>query len=596
MLGMSDVGKAEPAGVERVDWLNVRPNEQLDEVRQIREAENVLSSYSRATDLLAEALQNATDAIDVRSEAEAEAPRKIRIDFDARARRFTVTDTGTGISAENLRIVLTPNVTLKSGKLAASRSGRSRGEKGVGLSFLALASEFLHVRSCDGHRRHDLIVKGASRWVQSEGLSEKPMGELTSSAPDEQLSSPRYTAVTVGGVDPDAFDRDLFSLGCEELAWELRTATSVGNTAPLFASLGRQQPDQAEVVLEFGPAASNDRVTVPLPYRYATPEELAPDLPVIDAESLRKVAPAEIEALTQGKGVRYVRRFESKSGYQVDVYAFIVHGRDMNRRLEEMISEGRFAPANWAALEVATRDMPTGVRLAGGVIQPRSLERRVFALLQYDELKLDLGRKTLAGQTTKMLQRVLKQAWDEDLRSIIPRVGPSERGVSTVNKAALKSKIRDGLKRRDLAAPLPYLKLPGEGVGVLAVFHEALGSGDFELPELRTLASGVYGSTDALMYLGQPNGEPPRHVLFAEDSRELIKLLESDEQRTETVTLAVLWDLAPDYLDSQGIAHAEVSGRDSGATHELVMGGVGDHGNLEVLVLAEKLNGVGNGH
>lgn len=575
-----------------IDFLGARPRASLDEIRQLREAENVLSSYSRAIDLLAEALQNAADAIDSRSEADSTAPRKIKIDFDAESRRFTVVDTGTGISAENLEIVLTPNVTLKAGRLApTSRPGRSRGEKGVGLSFLALACNFLHIRTCDGDDRHDLIVRDANKWVQSDGRTKKPLGELTRAEPDTLLGSNQYTAVTVQGVDPEAFDSDLFSLGKGELTWLLRTSTAIGNTAPLFESLERQQPKPIAIKVRYTGGSKQDREWEEIPYRYATPEDLVPDLKVIDADELEGLSQIEISSRTKGKGVRYVAQYKSRSGYDVDIYVFIVNGRDMGRLLEDRIEEGHFVPKEWQSLEVATRDMPTGVKLSGGVISPRTLERRVFGLFQYDELKLDLGRKTLAGSTNRMFRDILRAAWDEDLRAIIPHVGPSERRVSNVGKAALQGAVRSSKKLEDLDVGIPYLKVPNHSVGVMALFHEVVARQNGALPLLRTLTSGVFGATDSLVYVGNPNGAPPRHVLFAQDASQLIKTLEDESQRTETVSLAILWRLNTRYLKRQGIEFAEVDDRDSGATHQLSLSGIGGQEDLEVVVLSELLKG-----
>lgn len=548
-----------------------------------------MSSYSHAIDLLAEALQNATDAVDSRSEAETQAPRKIRVAFDADRRRFTVVDTGTGISRDNLKVVLTPNVTLKSGKLAPPRSGRSRGEKGVGLSFLVLASNYLHIQTCDGKERHDLVVEDANRWVQTEGETERPVGKMTTDEADEMLGSSRYTAVTVGDVDPDAFDDDLFSIEEEELDWKLRTRTAVGNTAHLFAELDRPQPVDIDIAVRFH-GGSSEGEWKQLPYRYATPEDLVPGLPIVDADSLESLSYTEIAEKTRGKGVRYVAQFETASGHDVDLYAFIVHGRDMNRMLETASEESRFVPDEWQSIEVATRNMPTGVTLRGGIIQPRSLERRVFALLQYDELKLDLGRKTLAGQTSRMLRGVLADAWEEDLRAIIPRVGPAERKTSNVGKASLRSAIKRGLERRDLPVGLPYIKAPAEAVGVLALFHELLGAGTYEVPLLRTLQSGVFGETDSLIFLGEPNGVPPRHVLFAADAKALIELLENEEQRTETVDMAVVWDLDEQYLEGQGIDHQEARNTHTGTTHLIELAGIGGKDTLELMVLSDVLD------
>jgi hypothetical protein len=434
------------------------------------------------------------------------------------------------------------------------------------------------------------VVRNANSWVQNQAGTKKPIGELTTRKADELLGSKRYTSVTVEGVDPDAFDRDLFSLTEGELPWVLRTATSVGNTAPLFASVGREQPQPIKVRVRYQSGRRKKAKWRKVPYRYATPEDLVPDLKVIDADELKSLSPTDIEARTQGKGVHYVAQFETKSGYDIDLYVFIVHGVDMNRLLEKRAEKGKYAPEEWQSLEVATRDMPTGVTIKGGVIQPRALERRVFALFQYDELKLDLGRKTLAGKTAKMFRETLRDAWNEDLRAIIPHVGPAERKVSNVGKAALKGAVDAGARRDDLDVDLPYLKEPEEPVGVMALFHELLGRGGGGLPLLRTLRSGVFGDTDSLIYIGNPNGLPPRHVLFAEDACQLVETLEDDEQRTETINLAVLWRLDSDYLEEQGIEHSEVTDRDSGATHELVLAGVGDMQELEVVVLSEALD------
>lgn len=265
----------------------------------------------------------------------------------------------------------------------------------------------------------------------------------------------------------------------------------------------------------------------------------------------------------------------------------------MARLLEASADSGeiQYVPDEWQSIEVATRNMPTGVTLRGGVIQPRSYERRVFVLLQYDELKLDLGRKTLAGQTGVMLRKALKDAWNEDLRAIVPRVGPGEQKTSSVGKAALRSAIQKGLKRPDLSADIPYFKMPEEPVGVLALFHELLGSGEYGLPLLRTLRSGVFGETDSLIYVGEPNGNAPRHVLFAHDSEELIENLEDDEQRTETVTLAVLWHLNSEYLNSQGIEWEEAADAATGATHVIRLAGIGGRDELELVVLGLMLDG-----
>lgn len=126
----------------------------------------------------------------------------------------------------------------------------------------------------------------------------------------------------------------------------------------------------------------------------------------------------------------------------------------------------------------------------------------------------------------------------------------------------------------------------------MALFHEMVGNQPDKSGDLRTLRTEVFSSNDALVYFGQPNGLPPQHILFAADSRELVDALENDEQRTETVAMAVLWNLNEAFLAEQGITYTQVKGRDGRARYELELAGIGGKDKLDLMVLAEMLGSV----
>ena len=567
---------------KQIDFMGARPVERTrDVVRQLREAENVLSSYSHASDLLAEALQNGADAIDARSEREKGALRRIVIDFDASRGRFAVTDTGIGMSEADLEIVLTPNVTLKAGELAQSRRGRSRGEKGVGLSFLALASNNFQLRTCDGTQRLDLIVENARDWVQSGGKTKKPLAELTSFPPDELLGSSKYTFVSVGNLDPELFDDDLFSLSKEDLIWILRTRTAVGNTAALF---GRLDPaDEIEIELRYESESHKDALAIP--YRFASPEELVPKKMVRPFESLSKLPPDQLENVGRGAAMRYRQTWTSAGGREIDVYAFVIDGREMNRIRERRRGRGEYFPPEWQGFFVATRDMPTGVSFDPKIIQPRTYQRRMFALFQDDELRLDLGRKTLGGRTLRMMRDIVKGVWQEDLRMVVPRIKPSDTDQEEVEVVALKETIQRMRKAPDLNLPVPYLKRPAKRLGVMALFHELLSLSDGPLPRLRTLQTGVFGADDSLMYVGEPNGQRPLHVLFGFRASDILDQLESEDISSVTADLGVVWSIDTRVIESRGVTAEETDPEEDGATHTLRLHGIGDRQDIRVVVL-----------
>ena len=266
-----------------IDFLQLRPDSPGDALAvQLLEARNVVSSYSHAVDFLAEALQNATDAIDARrrrapADERASIPARIDIRFDCQARAFSVTDTGIGMSEADLGLVLTPNVSLKSGSQARAGTARSRGHKGVGLTFLALASNDLQIRTCDGNWRYDVAVSGGEQWVTSSGKSTKPVAQAARAAADRMFNSETYTTVSVAEFDSEDLEDDLFELGLEALVWRLRTVTAVGNTKPVFDDVPRLGSDEdIEINLTYTSSDGRTLDRERVPYRYATLEELVP--------------------------------------------------------------------------------------------------------------------------------------------------------------------------------------------------------------------------------------------------------------------------------------------------------------------------------
>jgi hypothetical protein len=575
----------------RIDFLEARPDTPADALAlQLREARNVVSSYSHAIDFLAEALQNSADAIDARrnraaaSQETTDVAAELHIRFDCRARSFTVTDTGIGMSRQDLDLVLTPNVTLKAGRQAREGTQRSRGHKGVGLSFLALASNYLHIRTCDGKARYDVVVRGGERWVSSGGETEKPMGEAVRNEADTALGSPTYTEVTVGEFDSEDLEDDLFDLEIDELAWRLRTATAVGHTQPLFDGVDRLPPERnITVTLDFVDARGNEVLGQDVPYKYASLEELVPAARRVDFQQViasEATGSALVEAV-RGKGVRYVEDWRSASGRAIKVYAFAMDGRDVAEIEKEHADSGRFFPSEWQGTFVATRGMPTTVEVNHDLIQPRTFRRRLFMLLQDDELQLDVGRKTLTGPTTRMLRSIIKGAWEQDLSKVVPRLQPLGR---TADREVLDQIIARALRKPDLAAHVPYRKRPGEPIGVLALFHELLGRGNGYLPSLGTLQTGVLrAETDSIVVPG--DGEP-LHVLFAASGPALLKELAREDGTAQTAQLGVVWNLQDQKLREQGIEVRETDPGIDGATHELELFELAGISLLRVIELA----------
>lgn len=559
---------------------------------QVQQGKNILDSYARAADLLAEALQNATDAIDARTRVDPKAPRRIEIVFDARSRRFSVTDTGTGMNPEDLQIVLTPNVTLKSGPTARPQMRRSRGQKGVGLSFLALASNYLRIETCDGNEHSELTLEGGFAWVSSRGKNPRPQGEIQVTPARRQHGSTTYTTVTVGDIAPEHLDDllevSLFDKKDIELEHLLRTETAIGFTKPLFRErFGEVRANEnIDVDLIYVTTAGKRSKARRIPYLYMTPEELVPER-VIDYERLSGRTAKELARRTRGKAVRYRFTRKSRAGHVINSYLFVTDAADFNEVLEQKKKE-LFFPSDWQGFFVATRGMPTGIRFPPRYIQPRAYERRIFAIFEDDDLALDLGRKTLAPRQLSMMQEAVQEMWDRDLRVLVPRVGSSGADAST-SEALFKSRVKRALQRPELPPSVKYLRDPATLPGAVALFYELVGGGEL-VGDLRTVTTGVFTKDrDAAVFEGAPNGSDPVHVLFGFTLDEVIDELEGESGLGYTAGLVVVWQTTLTSAPAGVIVEERRRVKD-GITHDLLLGGLAGHDTLPIIELRSLLH------
>jgi len=586
----------------------------VEAYRRSREADNVVGSYFNATDLLAEALQNAADAIDERSELEEDAQRAIEIDFDGYGKSFSVSDTGTGMSRTALDIVFQPNITLKSGPLARPSARSWRGEKGVGLSFLLFSCDELRIRTCDGEHRYDAEICGAASWASAPDSAPAIEHELRVSDADVHLGSERYTVITLNELNTERFDSELFDMTMDEVMWTLRTRTAVGNTAFLFEDVGFEQPEDILVKLHYHSPEDGEKTSTVVPYRYATPEDLlkraaelevTKPIKVYDAEDLEGLGPEELRAKLKGAAVRYVDAHPSPSGYEIAIYMFAMAGDAMHEILEDMLGhdEVEWVPEEWQRFWVATRDMPTGVALRAGVLPTRGYEQRTFGLLQWEELKLDVGRKSLHGRTAAMFKKIVRIAWSEEMRWIVERIPRSRQGKGA-GAMLVEQRARQAAKLANLRAGIPFAKVPDRRSAVAAVFHELLGSGISSLPELHGLTTGVFTDSDLLATNGHgENGDgevSALHVVFGLDIEGLVEIFDEDREGAETVDLAVVWRLdgTGEDEDLTGRFTVETLETDDswGGTHLVHFAGVGGREEpLRVIVLADLTEGLDGG-
>src|SRR5271157_3465232 len=115
-----------------------------------RTVQGVLESYHSNYDMLAEAVQNAVDAVEDAKLAGLGGPYLIEVFVNLTDNSIAILDTGVGMTPEQVTSAFAPHVTFKPTSPLKSKRDKSnmyRGYKGVGMTYLAYGTDDITVHS-----------------------------------------------------------------------------------------------------------------------------------------------------------------------------------------------------------------------------------------------------------------------------------------------------------------------------------------------------------------------------------------------------------------------------------------------------------------
>lgn len=125
---------------------------------------NVLNSYTGFYDLFSELIQNALDATQLKLARDAVYQPKVHIEIDMRSRRVRVVDNGVGMSFDEFKYCLRPNISYK-------RGARMRGNKGVGATYLAYGFSQIRIQTKKDGKELSAVLVGGRRWAEDHSGS-----------------------------------------------------------------------------------------------------------------------------------------------------------------------------------------------------------------------------------------------------------------------------------------------------------------------------------------------------------------------------------------------------------------------------------------
>lgn len=547
-------------------------------------AQNILDSYAHPWDLLAESLQNAVDAVDLRASHDPSCKKVIRILFNCQTRSVEVSDTGIGMSAEQVYEVVTPNKSLKRGV-----SPKLRGEKGVGLSFLVFACNHFKIETCDSKQTTSLEIRNANAWIGAKSFDQPAFSNVTIGPPQRYEGSDSYTRIWISAV-PERADigDDIFSYTKDRLAHVLRTRTAIGHTHPLFHHGERPEVD-IDVSLKYidltGVADSDERIE----YAYASPDTYLAPSQVVSWEKYEALLKNRRDKSVAGKSLIRTGSSRSDGGREIKWFVFAA-----SRKTFDQISKAKQLCAGddndvEGGIYISTKGMPTGVQITPPRSQQAAYWPSLFILVEYNNIKWDVGRKFVGGRTLEMLRKVVSEIFKgivDHLSNFIAGGTPELAGMENDRKLEeIKEKARSA---DDLGLDeLPYLKVPSEEQGVVALFHEMVGAG--LLKRYRTFGNYGVNQYDSFTKVSAANGKCfDVFVEFKFEASTILKEFE-EKKRPRDIRLLVAWTANLKKFEDDGVEVEELenpldsSSAFHGATHKMVLPGRYLYGNDNIL-------------
>ena len=572
--------------------------ESYSQKRLQREARNILDSYSHTWDILAESLQNSVDAIEQAAKSISEAVKQIQVVFNAHLRSIEVSDTGIGMSAEQVMSVLAPHQGFKRGM-------GLRGEKGVGLSFIMFMSNRFRIETCDGKQTVSLEVHRANDWANGTDDNPLKFTNVKISAPQSFLDSPIYTRIWAEQIPPakDSTE-DIFEYTKPRLVHVLRTKTAAGNTHPLF-NTAALPPIDITVRLKYVDNSGKQGKFDDVPYSFQAPHSFLKPKEALswDDYSERRIQGKS----TNAKGLVHVGEQITESGKAVKWYAFISQRTTFDEISEINKLETSETKDVDSGIYISTRGMPTGIRLTPPRSQQAAYWPSFFVLLEYDDLRLDMGRKFVGGRVGQMLTKVALKIFNDHVNAV-PRLTTkaADALVGLEMDAALEKIKSDAATTPDLGFnKIPYLKVPVEEQGVIAIFHELLGAGI--LKGYRAQRSSSYEGYDSyISYKPDPSviatsvkkniKEGTSYNIFAEFKLEAGQGLLTDfetRKRPKDFKLLICWTLNETVFKQNQVEIESVEPTETvfhGATHKAIFPnsyGFGAENTLHIIALKD---------
>ena len=480
----------------------------------------VLESYNSNYDFLAEAVQNAVDAMEDAKLLEYSGPFRLHVTVNLRENFVSVLDTGVGMTESDLARALAPHVSMKSNDSVLRLRGDKhsyRGYKGVGLTLLAYGTDDLrlHSKAEDGEVVA-LRMRYGNAWARGERQDSAMVDKDEDDSPLRRLSRGTFVRMQ---FSPSTRPKSLLALTPYIHAWDaiLRTRTAIGQVlidrtplVPIEFTLTLINA-QGEESINPEPGFLHPHKVVRNPeYRFldiGKYYERHPQRSAIPTEFTRQdgiyISWDTVRIRWQFTEPERSEFQEQLDTYSPTLYAFVPYQGGVWGEMNEILSQSRARRYLSPGMVLAINRQRLADLFPIGATRYETFSRNVLVVVHFDNAYPDQGRKTVQDEVLDMAKSAANRAvqYLADQRSFLRATGEtpsSQQREVELSRQDWEFNVRIHRERSPLhIPPVTYESEPLTEQDIIGLFDQMCALGVF--PGIHFLATSQSQTYDSLV-------------------------------------------------------------------------------------------------
>lgn len=386
-----------------------------------REIKNILKSYVSNYDPLSELIQNAMDAVEKRFGSEDASDAKLKIHINLAENSVEVIDNGCGFEEAEFKAFLAPSISFKSG-------GETRGNKGVGVTYIAYGFNELTIRTKNEFFSYEGIMRRGREWIEDQaGTVPRPMIEpaKTESEIFDGLDQGTSFKISFSGQHVRPSNLGWYKARtAEQWLYMLLVKTPLGFINLPDCSAARIQ-FELEVIDEKGNSTIVDNLS-PM-YKF-------PHLEIKASQQLRKIIAVQQKAINGGKDPsKAIDKYRKSNGiweaysceealqlvkvspqeaqlakdHNLTAYGYFVYSTEVWDQLNDKKAKLRKGlRIIRGGLQIASNGMPQGELITIPLTKSIGHQNQSHVIVHLEGAEPDLGRKGFQPELKELCEKV----------------------------------------------------------------------------------------------------------------------------------------------------------------------------------------------